>query len=130
MSKLFFKILLTLIALLIISLAIMWYFKTNDNPINEGTCTIIIKNEKNEIITSDSFLIKGQSLYQLLDENFELKTEKSSFLGFYIVNINDVITDANNYFFALYLNGQFSNKGVSNTYPKDGDIVELVVQKK
>lgn len=127
-KELLIKIVLTIIALISILIASRWYLKKT--PTNEGTCTIIVINEKGEEIINQVLTIERHSLYQLLKTNFNIQTKENVLLGEFILDINNVIPNQDNYFIALYINEKFATKGVSNTYPQDGDIVKLIVQPK
>ena len=125
-NKLFIKISITIISLIILIVGLLIYHNYNKNKETDNNqtskITIIVedpyssKYEEKEIT-----FIKGESLKTIIEKNYTCNIEN----GF--VNEIDGIKSENiyEYFICLYVNNEVSNFGVADVYPKEGDIIKF-----
>lgn len=125
-NKLFIKISITIISLIILIVGLLIYHNYNKNKETDNNqtskITIIIEDpyssryEEKEIT-----FIKGESLKTIIEKNYTCNIEN----GF--VNEIDGIKSENiyEYFICLYVNNEVSNFGVADVYPKEGDIIKF-----
>ena len=125
-NKLFIKISITIISLIILIVGLLIYHNYNKNKETDNNqtskITIIIEDpyssryEEKEIT-----FIKGESLKTIIEKNYTCNIEN----GF--VNEIDGMKSENiyEYFICLYVNNEVSNFGVADVYPKEGDIIKF-----
>lgn len=125
-NKLFIKISITIISLIILIVGLLIYHNYNKNKETDNNqtskITIIIEDpyssryEEKEIT-----FIKGEALKTIIEKNYTCNIEN----GF--VNEIDGIKSENiyEYFICLYVNNEVSNFGVADVYPKEGDIIKF-----
>ena len=127
------KVLISLVAvaLLISSFLALSYFDFSDL---EGTITITLIDEIGDTISSKDYEFNsGDTLFDLLDENYDLGCTDSGYrlstdcepklVGSRILlKIDGLETDWNNSYIAIYENDKYSVLGIDNISINDGDI--------
>ena len=125
-NKLFIKIVITIICLIISIVGLMIYHnykKNNDIDNNQtSTITIIIEDsyssryEEKEITFS-----KGESLKNIIENNYTCNIENG-----FLNEINGMKSEnIYEYFICLYVNNEVSNFGVGDVYPEEGDVIKF-----
>lgn len=66
---------------------------------------------------------EGDTLFDLLDANFELVTETATF-GRYIVSIDSIVPGDSEYV-SFYINGDYAMTGIDDTPLIDGDVYQF-----
>lgn len=144
-KKLIFKILITIFVLLLLYLSYR-YFNQPKGAKYDGTITIIVINKENEEVIYDDIEYQAKkadgtmnTLFDILNDHYQLTClnaqnyqpdttcgpQSNGINGKIILSINDVQTDWNNHYLAIYINGVYSNRGVSQIEFKDGDVIEF-----
>ena len=127
------KVILTLV---VFAIAIASYiaFSYYDNSDIEGTITITLIDEIGDTISTIDIDFKSEyTLFDLLDENFEVGCADSSYhltsdcdkgllSSRVLMKIDSMETDWTNTYIAIYENGEYSLLGIDNMSLNDGDI--------
>ena len=127
------KLILSIAALLILagSFFAFSYLKDQDT---EGTITIILIDEMGDTISSKEYdFISDDTLFDLLDENYEVgcadasyqlssECEGNIFTSRVILKIDEIETDWMNTYIAIYENEEYSLSGIDDMTLNDGDI--------
>ena len=105
-----------------------------------GTTTEPTSTEINNVtmkIFSDSWSIihiyestRNITVFDLLNQTaylYNFTVTKTYFAGhdsFFVSSINNIVNGENNYYWQYYVNGEYADKGCSNYFLSDNDIVE------
>ena len=122
------------LALIILSFFALSYFDFSDI---EGTISITIIDEIGDTISNKEYdFSKDDTLFSLLDENYDVGCANSSFQlsdvcekGMFssriILEIDTLKTDWRNSYISIYENGEYSVHGIDDISLNDGDIFEF-----
>lgn len=127
------KLILSIAALLLLagSFFAFSYLKVQDT---EGTITIILIDEIGDTISSKEYdFTSDDTLFDLLDENYEIGCADSSYqlssecsenilTSRVILKIDGIETDWLNTYIAIYENDKYSLSGIDGMTLNDGDI--------
>lgn len=130
------KILISCVALVLIigSFLALSYFNFSDI---EGTISITVKDEIGDTISNKEFDFTSEdTLFSILDENYELGCanssfqlsdvcEKGMFTSRIILEIDTLKTDWRNSYISIYENGEYSVLGIDDISLNDGDKFEF-----
>lgn len=124
------KVMITFAALIVAGLA-FWFSSINRND-SLGHISITVSNELNEIVIDDSFdFTDDDTLLDILIDNYEIGCADSSYnisdtcdsmTGNIVLKINDVETDWDNNYIAIYVNDIYSVYGIESIVLHDGDV--------
>lgn len=107
---------------------VLIYQKSKQKPASkaDGVVTIVVVNKSGyEVINKNIEFSKGDNLVDLLDENFKIVTEDGMY-GKIILSIEDVVTDFETSYLAIYVNDEYSQVGLSYIELKDKLVVKFV----
>ncbi len=104
----------------------------NNNSTNSHNSTnnlivevnIILYDIDNNIIINDKLEGNNKSLFELLDENYKIRYENSTY-GVKLLDMESVTTDFKTKYIAIYVNDKYSNKGVSYIALENGIKIEF-----
>ena len=98
-------------------------YKSQQEPAAEisGTVTIELVPLSGESVTKQLEYQTGDTLFGLLTENFEVTYEEAQF-GVLLYGVDHIQTDFINTYVALYVNGTYSNYGISSISLEDGAV--------
>ena len=124
-KELIVKVVVTFVSLIIVLLVGAFLLKGNVSNTN-GTITIEVIDINKQVVISDNINFKeGDTLLQLLADNYELRIDNS--YGFTcIYDINDVKT-GNDTFLEIYVNNEMSMVGVDQIELVDGSVISFRV---
>lgn len=96
------------------------------NNINENyiEVTIILKDKNNKEIINDKLNAYDKTLFELLNENYTIRCE-DTYQGKIILDFESIKTDFKTYYLAIYVNGRYSDKGLSYIVLEYGMVVEF-----
>ena len=96
-------------------------------PANDeyGTVTIEIVNKDGFLITDRISFEEDSDLFNILRYNYEIEYIEYS-IGVVLLCIESICTDFNNSYIAIYINGDYSNYGLSIIPLKDGSIYSFI----
>lgn len=122
MRNILIKIVVAVIVLAIAITSIVIY-KSQQEPAAEisGTVTIELVPLSGESVTKQLEYQTGDTLFGLLTENFEVTYEEGQF-GILLYGVDQIQTDFINTYVALYVNGTYSNYGISSIPLEDGEV--------
>lgn len=122
MRNILIKIAVAVIVLAIAITTIVIY-KSQQEPAAEisGTVTVELVPLSGESVTKELEYQTGDTLFGLLTENFEVTYEEDQF-GVLLYGIDQIQTDFINTYVALYINGAYSNYGISSISLEDGAV--------
>lgn len=122
-KSLILKIVLSIVALLIIILAITMYPKNE----KEGTIKIILKNENNEIIKSDIYTFtENDTFYDIIVQNYDIVMGTGSKKGMLLKIDSLDVTTSNKKYIKILINDEYSNYGVLNIPLNDKDVITFI----
>lgn len=99
-----------ILLILLMILTIIFSFKTNKTT-SDGHINVIVKNIDGEIISNERFEYnKDDSLYELINDNYELTCNETQY-GHFIIGIDSITTDI--YTNWIWLEIAYLNDGVS-----------------
>lgn len=127
MKKLIIKIILSL-ALIAICGAIVIIYKNHQKSLNtsDGQFTFIVIDIDNNTIINDIIEYEqSDELFELLNEKYDI-TYKKDLYGVAVYGINNLITDWVYSYLAIYVNGEYSNNGISSIPLIDNMELKLV----
>ncbi len=128
------KLVITFIVILaaIASFFVSDYFNSNDY---DGEITIIVVDQIGDTVSNEQYLfIEEDALFDILDDNYNIGcadsnynltsecAEISGITGRIILKIDDIETDWDNTYIAIYINGDYSTFGIDNIALHDGDV--------
>jgi hypothetical protein len=94
----------------------------------DGVITFNLIDSNNEVKINDQLEYKkDQSLFDLLNENYTVTTLPN--FQYFIIGIDEYITDSKTTFFAIYVNDEFASKGANLLFLKDKDIVTFKIER-
>lgn len=119
------------IASIILLITTLFFFSYNNND-SVGTISIILVNNTDQSETKQFTFKKEDSLFDIIDRNFSVvcgdrfytpstTCEKVTFGSRVIFEIDDLITDFETSFIAIYENDVYSNLGIDSIILNDGD---------
>ena len=74
-------------------LTIIFSFRSTNKATSDGHINVIVKNIDGEIISNERFEYnKDDSLYELINENYELTCNETQY-GHFIIGIDSITTD-------------------------------------
>jgi hypothetical protein len=125
------KVLVTMIVLALASVT-FWYSTTLNNEV-AGDITIIVIDEAGAEVVHDTFsFAQEDTLFEILDQHYEIGCANhaydltsecnESLTGRVILQIEDVVTDWDNTFIAIYINDEYAQFGVDMVSMHDQDI--------
>lgn len=79
-------------------------------------------------VTATSTVIDAMRAYALSSRSFSFETDEYPSLGLFITSINGT-SNANGYYWTLYINGNYSELGASSASVHAGDTLEWRYQK-
>ena len=123
MRRLIIKIVISLI-LIIATILVVYYFKQNKQTDDLKEITIIVVNKNEEEIINDTYEVKKESLFDILDENYEIRY-KEDIYGKVLYDIENIKTDFYTSYIAIYINDVYSNLGISSIILKDNMVITL-----
>ncbi|MBQ3252933.1 MAG: hypothetical protein IJA65_00115 [Acholeplasmatales bacterium] len=123
MRRLIIKIVISLI-LIIATILVVYYFKQNKQTDDLKEITIIVVNKNEEEIINDTYEVKKESLFDILDENYEIRY-KEDIYGKVLYDIENIKTDFYTSYIAIYINDEYSNLGISSIILKDNMVITL-----
>ncbi|ERJ12886.1 DUF4430 domain-containing protein [Haloplasma contractile] len=112
----------------------------------DGTITFVLKDETGEIVINDQIEFDTEkedgtavTLFDIIDSNYNIVCrnalsgaadpecgEKSETIsGKVILSVEQIETDFVTSYFAIYKNGEYATKGISQLSFEDGDVIEL-----
>lgn len=92
-----------------------------------GKIVFKLYDDKNELVIDDELKFsEGENIYNILDRNYTLKTVESVGIGKAITEVNEHKTSWNDDYFALYVDGVYSNYGVEALKAKDNMEIKFV----
>ena len=120
-----------MICICIISFVLVQYYnksrvkRSEDGSIN---VQILVIDIDSKIISDNSYNTDNSSLYDLMANNYELKTEDGTY-GKVLLGIDNLITDFDTTYIAIYVNGEYAQFGISSLQISDGDVYEFNEEK-
>lgn len=128
------KVIVTAIVIALASAAFWFSTQTNNDAV--GEVQIIVKNELGETVINDVHSFEEEdTLFGILRQNYIIGCADSSYnlsnkceeqlSGRIILKIDDVETDWDNYFIAIYVNEVYSQYGIDSISLHDGDLYEF-----
>lgn len=127
------------VTLFILGLALVSYFVLQINQDTEAGQVRILVQDGDEVVLDDTLSFEAdESLYDLMNREYDLVCANASYQASdeckdllfgspVILGIEDVMTDWNNRYFAIYINDEYSTLGVNNLILEDGDVVRFEV---
>ena len=103
--------------------------KSNSFDEENANGSIVFKlYDENEVLVIDDELkfTEGENIYNILNRNYTLKTVESVGIGKAITEVNEYKTSWNDDYFALYVDGVYSNYGVEALKAKDNMEIKFV----
>ncbi len=93
----------------------------------DGTMTIQVIDQNGELVINDKWKFsEGDTALGILKEHYTIRSNES--FGMTIIyDINDVKTDGNHYFLALYNNDEMSMVGIDSIKLVDGIVLKFEV---
>ncbi len=96
---------------------------------SEGTCTVIVKDLTTEVYNKKISFKKDDTFYEILNNNFSIKTSDSEF-GKFIEEIGTVKQNlAERIYIKILINGEWFGKGIDGVILEDGIIVTFELSK-
>lgn len=126
-KSLLVKIILS-ICLIACFIGVVFYQKSKQKPASkaDGVVTIVVVNKSGEeVVNKNIEFVKGDNLVDLLDKNFKIVTEDGMY-GKIILSIEDIVTDFETSYLAIYVNDEYSQVGLSYIELKDKLVVKFV----
>ena len=103
--------------------------KSNSFDEENANVSIVFKlYDENEVLVIDDELkfTEGENIYNILNRNYTLKTVESVGIGKAITEVNEYKTSWSDDYFALYVDGVYSNYGVEALKAKDNMEIKFV----
>jgi len=128
-KNLIFKIIASIIALGLMITAFIVVAK-KEGAKDSGTITIeLVDLENNVLSTKNHDFKKGDTLFQILDNNYDLEYQNEVY-GVFITKIDELYApNRNEYFIKIEVNGEFSSVGVSQIKLEDQMIITFTLTK-
>ncbi len=123
MRKIILKILLSLVLLSILIVVILLY-RTPNSTKEKKNIEIIVIDAKEQVLIQDTFEVYETSLLQILESNYDIRYENTSF-GVTLYDIESIKTDFIHSYIAIYVNGKYSNVGISSILLENNMRIEL-----
>lgn len=127
-NKLEFVLKLVITTILIVGLAIgcgLLLRKYTSNV--DGTISIQVVDQDGKLVINDKWdFNEGDTALGILKEHYEIRSD-DSWGSTFIYDIDDVKTDGNQYFLALYVNDEMSVVGIDLIEPVDGMVIKFEV---
>lgn len=114
------KIIITIVGVSLLA-GLVVFVSINPKANDDGQCLILVYDEELVYEKNLNFQ-KGQTLFELMNENFTIVME-----GNVILSIDDVKTDFVNDYIAIYINDLYANKGIRQIELKDKDVIKFKV---
>lgn len=116
------KVIITIVGLVLL-VCLLAFVSINHKTKGDGECIIMVYDE--ELIYEKSLTFEAnQTLFELMNENFTIVMDGNVILG-----INDVKTNFINEYIAIYVNGEYANKGIKQIVLHDKDVISFKVTK-
>ncbi|MCR5112848.1 MAG: DUF4430 domain-containing protein [Acholeplasmatales bacterium] len=120
------------IALLMVGICVLafvlvnYYNKSQVKRAEDGSIhvQVLVIDIDSNTLSDNSYSTDNSSLYDLMDEHYTLKTEDGTY-GKVLLGIDNLITDFNTTYIAIYVNGDYANYGISTLQISDGDVFEF-----
>jgi len=118
------KAVLTFLGIVLL-LAVFYFLGKSFYSDSKGELTIILVNEQAEVVSEkDVCFEEGDTLLQILSDNFDVDIKEYPF-GSMILKI-DSLDSEDNYFIAIFLNGEEPSAGIDGIEFQDGDEIKFV----
>ncbi len=125
------KIIYLILPLIILLLAIFSYVNRPEELRQQPAGELQVEQQPTEDAGQDDAIPSltfeatedGQTAFELLQENAEVGYQESN-LGIYVTSINGV-EGGSDYYWAMYVNGEYGTMGIAETELQAGDIVEF-----
>ncbi len=103
-----------------------YYNKSQVKRAEDGSIhvQVLVIDIDSNTLSDNSYSTDNSSLYDLMDEHYTLKTEDGTY-GKVLLGIDNLITDFNTTYIAIYVNGDYANYGISTLQISDGDVFEF-----
>ena len=126
MKKLIIKIALAIviIGLAIGAIVLFNHINKAKKPKYDTEVNIIVYNIEEEIVSNKKFNGKDKTLFDLLNDNYEIRYEESIY-GVKLLDIDEIKTNFIDTFIAIYVDGVFSTRGISYITLHDKILIEL-----
>ncbi len=126
------KLIVSIIALAVITTG-FFMLKQESEAESFGTITVELVDDKNQLTTKEISFDEGETLLDLLQSNYQVGCaddtykisdvcEKTTFGGHVILQIENVVTDWNNSYVAIYINNVYSTSGIDQVELVDGNV--------
>lgn len=124
MKKRVLPIILTVVAILVICLT-FYYMNKPAKSSDDGEITIILLDKEfNELSKKNIKFVKGDSLFGLLQKNYDIIEENGMILKIDNLEAYDTAKE----FIKIYINCDASYKGVKLIVPKDGNVYRFIIE--
>jgi hypothetical protein len=114
--------------LLIVLMTAIFNLKTQNLATETGQLEIVLIGEDENVLDQKVVTFDiGDSLIDILKENFDLQYEEYAF-GIFITKIGQLEQNPElSIFISFYINGELSMVGISSIEPIDGMIIEFIL---
>jgi hypothetical protein len=105
--------------------------KDTESPSQEQTVTLTLKlfNEEGQLILDESLEVEpGTNAFEAMQKIAEVEYEDYGSMGAFVKGINGIRPGQGNYL-ALYVNGEYANKGISSHSIEDDTLIEWKIEK-
>ena len=111
-------------------LLVNYYNKSQVKRAEDGSINvqIIVIDIDSNTLSDKTYSTDNSSLYDLMDANYNLKTEDGTY-GKVLLGIDNLITDFNTTYISIYINGDYAQYGISSLQISDGDVFEFKEEK-
>ena len=116
------KIIITIVGVSLLA-GLLVFVSINPKANDDGQCVILVYDEE-LIYEKELTFKKGQTLFELMNDNFTIVMD-----GNIILSIDDVKTDFVNDYIAIYINDLYANKGIRQIELTDKDVISFRVTK-
>ena len=119
-KQLWIKIAVAILVIAVAVCAVIIYNK-RQAPVSDvgGGVTIELVDLEGNVSTQQLDFEEGYTLERLMSENYEI-TYKDDQYGSLLLGINDIQTDFVSTYIAIYIDGEYSNYGLSSIELKEG----------
>ena len=137
MKKLIIKIIISIVIITLAIIGISLYNQKykNKKPANNDTTntetnvsisvTIIAYDIDKNKICDDKYDGNNKTLFDILNENYDIRYDESESLGVRLLDFESIKTDFKKEYIAIYVDNKYSNRGISFIELHDGIIIEL-----
>ncbi|MBO5415046.1 MAG: DUF4430 domain-containing protein [Clostridia bacterium] len=113
------------IAALVVAIAVasIIIYKKTQNPVADvgGGVTVELVSLDGETQSKQLDFEEGDTLVDILLDNYEVNYEETEY-GFLLLGIDGIQTDFTSTYIAVYINGEYSNYGLSSILLEEGSL--------